>query len=90
MTEIDDYNGDFFFEGERELEEYHSILDSLESYDYSPTEEEKYFSYNIMIFEQCLSILRELSDKNIDLGVAAQNTIYSLKKFIEIYTEGEN
>ena len=64
MVEIDDYNGDYFFEGMEELDEYNSILDTDEYR--APTEEDKDFSYNIMIMEQCLSVLRELSDKKTE------------------------
>ena len=87
MVEIDDYNGDYFFEGADELEEYHSILDSMEYHE--PTTEEKDYAYNIMIMEQCLSCLNELGSKDVDLAVAAQSCIYELKKFINIYTEGD-
>ena len=88
MLEIDDYNGDYFFEGESELEEYYSILDSLEYH--SPTEEEKYYAYNIMIMDQCLSVMRELGEKTTELGAAANSAINALKKFITVYTESES
>lgn len=90
MLEIDDYNSEYFFNGADELEEYHGILDSLDSFEYSPTEEEKDFAYNIMILEQCCSVLRELGDKTAELSIAAERANRAVQKFIDVYTEGEN
>lgn len=90
MNEIDDYNSEYFFNGADELEEYHGILDSFDSFEYSPTEEEKDFAYNIMILEQCCSIFKEFGNKTAELTIAAENAERAVRKFIDVYTEGEN
>lgn len=85
--EIDDYNSEYFFNGEDLLEQYNSILDSL---DYAePDEEDKDFAYNIMVLEQALTIVNELGNSVSKLASAAQNVTNALNCFIEIYTEGE-
>lgn len=83
MLDIDDYNADYFFEGADELEEYNSILDSFDD----PIEEEKDFSYTIMLIEQTISTLKELEKKWDDLTVHAANAERALEEFIDVYTE---
>ena len=87
MIEIDDYNSEYFFEGENELEEYHSILDSSDYY--SPNDDDRDFSYNIFTLEQANNVLNELGNKNVDLGVAAHSATNAINHFIKIYTESQ-
>ena len=84
LTEIDDYNGEYFFNKEYELEEYTSILDTFES---PVNEEEKDSAYNIFILEQAISTIHDIENQVIDMGVHAESTCKAIEKFIEIYTE---
>ena len=83
MIEIDDYSGEYFFNKERELEEYSSILDSFES----PVEDEKYSAYNIFILEQAISTIHDIESHIADMSVHAENACKSIENFIKIYTE---
>lgn len=84
INEIDDYNSEYFFNKEYELEEYNSILDTFDS---SMREEEKDSAYNIFILEQAISTIHDIEHQVADMSVHAENACRSIEKFIEIYTE---
>ena len=83
MLEVSDYNSEYFFDKEYELEQYNSILENFEE----PSEEEKDYAYDIFTLEQAVSTLNTLSKSLTDIGVHADAAKKDLEKFIEIYSE---
>lgn len=82
MIEIDDYNGDYFFEKEEEWLTYESIL---EDYD-SPGESDKDSAYNIFSLEQALSVVNELSNDSKELSIVGERVNEAMNDFIKMYT----
>lgn len=83
MVEIDDYCGDYFFNGEEEWLEYQSLLGDYNE----PTSEEKAIGYNIFTLEQAISVINEIANEAHELSIPAESSIKTLRNFLKIYSE---
>lgn len=83
MVEYDDYNSEYFFDKEYELEEYDSILEEL----YEPAPEDQDFAYNIFLLEQTNTLIKEIGEKSSNLRVSAGAAQKALQDLIYLYTE---
>lgn len=80
--EIDDYNQEYFYNLEKDMEEYQSIMDEWEE----PLPKEKDMSYNIFTLEQAISTINDIANITKDMQVAAHSAINAIDNFIKVYT----
>lgn len=83
---IDDYNADYFFQGEEDWITYNDFRDYADEVEMM-TKEEEDFVYNILTFEQTISTLEEFKNNFGQIGIKASAAINALNDFINIYTK---
>lgn len=83
---IDDYNADYFFQGEEDWITYNDFRGYADEVEMM-TKEEEDFVYNILTFEQTISTLEELKNSFGQISIKASTAIDALNDFIDIYTK---
>lgn len=83
---IDDYNADYFFQGEEDWITYNDFRDYADEVEMM-TKEEEDFVYNILTFEQTISTLEEFKNNFGQISIKASAAIDALNDFIDTYTK---